>query len=53
MHENSYELKEAWISSSVFPFVSGTTFATNTTVAAQNPAYIVNVPVKKKNYKKK
>ena len=30
--EEEYELKEAWISSNVRPLVSGTSFATNSTV---------------------
>lgn len=35
---------EDWISSSVFPFVSGTTFATNSTVRAHDPENTKNVP---------
>lgn len=38
-------LKEYWISSNVFPFVSGTQIATNATVSAHMAAYIVKVPV--------
>lgn len=42
----SWELIEAWISSSVFPFVSGTTLATNSTVRAQDPEKTKKVPGK-------
>lgn len=38
-------LKEYWISSNVFPFVSGTQITTKATVSTHMAAYIVNVPV--------
>lgn len=39
-------LMEAWISSNVFPFVSGTSLATKRTVIAPTPEYKKNVPEK-------
>jgi hypothetical protein len=38
------ELMEAWISSRVLPFVSGTNRSTNTTVSPQMVAKMKNVP---------
>lgn len=43
-----YELMQAWISSNVFPLVSGTNFATNRIVKRENPAYKNKVPVQRK-----
>lgn len=47
-----YELMQSWISSKVFPLVSGTNFATNTIVKREDPAYKNRVPdQRKKQYK--
>ncbi|WVY93252.1 hypothetical protein V8G54_032340 [Vigna mungo] len=43
-----YELMQAWISSRVFPLVSGTNFATNRIVKRENPAYKNKVPAQRK-----
>jgi len=43
-----YELMQAWISSKVFPLVSGTTFATNRIVKREHPAYKKKVPAQRK-----
>lgn len=39
-------LMQAWISSNVFPFVSGTTLATNNTVNSEIAEYTKNVPAR-------
>lgn len=46
--EKEIHLKDHWISSIVFPFVSGTQMVTNTTVKAHTTAYMVKVPDKNK-----
>lgn len=46
--EKKLHLKDHWISSIVFPFVSGTQMVTNTTVKAHTTAYMVKVPDKNK-----
>ncbi len=38
--------KISWISSSGFPFVSGTSFQQKTKVSTQIPAYIQNAPLR-------
>jgi len=46
--EKKHHLKDHWISSMDFPFVSGTQMVTNPTVKAHTNAYMVKVPDKNK-----
>ena len=46
-----YEFREAWISSSVRPLVSGTSFATNSTVKPHMPENMKKVPAQTYIYK--